>query len=178
MRTLGIFGMGLLWAGSALAGNGVLTLDDSSFEQEVLRSDVPVLVNFCADWCGPCKALAPHVEELADDFEGRLRIGKIDIDHSPLPVHYGIRGVPTNIVFKDGVPVGEIVGAVSEMRLESFANDALAGRARDPSGVPEGESCPLPTDPARSAPTTATREATPTDSPRSATPRSERTGER
>jgi thioredoxin 1 len=84
---------------------------DANFESEVLKSPVPVLVDFTATWCGPCKALAPIVEELAKDFAGKVKMGKLDIDHSRnVPTKYGIMAVPTIILFKGGREVEKITG--------------------------------------------------------------------
>jgi thioredoxin 1 len=84
---------------------------DSNFESEVLRSDVPVLVDFFAEWCGPCRSLTPIVEELAKDYAGKLKVGKIDIDHSKsTPSKYGIMAVPTIILFKNGREMDKITG--------------------------------------------------------------------
>jgi thioredoxin 1 len=90
----------------------------SNFETEVLASDVPVLVDFTATWCGPCKALAPIVEKLADEFAGQVRVGKLDIDESrPIAQKYGIRSVPTVMVFRGGQKTGEHVGLTTRDKL-------------------------------------------------------------
>jgi thioredoxin 1 len=90
-----------------------LELTDSTFEQEVLRSTQPVLVDFWAVWCGPCKAIAPIVEELAGEYEGKLKVMKLDVDDNPrTATTYGVQSIPTLLVFKDGKPAERIVGAV------------------------------------------------------------------
>jgi thioredoxin 1 len=92
-------------------GSNTHATSDSNFETDVLKSDVPVLVDFWAEWCGPCKALAPKLDEIATQFQGKLKICKVDIDNNPQsPAKYGIRGVPTLILFKDGKEVDQIVG--------------------------------------------------------------------
>ena len=92
---------------------------DADFTEEVLNSDLPVLVDVWADWCGPCKMVAPVVEELAADYDGRLKVMKVDVDASPLTAGtYGIRSIPTLLIFKDGKPVQQVVGAVPKQMLQ------------------------------------------------------------
>ncbi len=101
-----------------MAGKNVHTFNQINFEQDVLKSDVPVLVDFTATWCGPCKALAPIVDKLADEFEGRVKVGKLDIDESPeIAQKYGIRSVPTVLVFKGGAKAGQHVGLTTAAKL-------------------------------------------------------------
>lgn len=96
----------------------VQAFNESNFEAEVLKSDVPVLVDFTATWCGPCKALAPIVEKLADEFQGKVKVGKLDIDDSPnVTAKYGVRSVPTVMVFKAGAKAGQHVGLTSRDKL-------------------------------------------------------------
>jgi thioredoxin 1 len=91
----------------------VREVTDNAFTQEVLQSTPPVLVDFWADWCGPCKAIAPIVEELAREYEGRLKVMKLDVDENPRTAStYKVQSIPTLLVFKDGRPAGRIVGAV------------------------------------------------------------------
>jgi thioredoxin 1 len=100
---------------------------DANFEAEVLKSPVPVLVDFTATWCGPCKALAPIVEELAKDFAGKVKMGKLDIDHSRnVPTKYGIMAVPTIILFKGGREVEKITGLKSKSDLRKRLDALLA----------------------------------------------------
>lgn len=99
----------------------VIELTDDNFENEVLKSSVPVLVDFTATWCGPCKALAPIVDDLAKQYNGKVKVAKLDIDDSPeTPSRLGIRGVPTVIVFKGGREVGRQVGLASKAKIEAL----------------------------------------------------------
>ncbi len=109
-----------------MASNDVVTLQDSTFEQEVLKSDIPVLVDFWAVWCGPCKAIAPTVEELAKQYKGKVKVAKMDVDeHQNVPQQYGIRSIPTLLLFKGGRVVDTIVGAVPKAKLEDSFKKAI-----------------------------------------------------
>jgi thioredoxin 1 len=100
-----------------MGGVNVLEINDLNFDSEVLKSPVPFLLDFSAVWCGPCKALAPIVEKLADEATGKFRVGKLDIDDSPgVPSKFGIRGVPTVLVFKEGKESGRHVGVTSNVK--------------------------------------------------------------
>jgi len=106
-----------------------LTFDvnEQDFETQVLQSDQPVLIEFTADWCPPCKMLAPIVNELASKYEGKLRVGLLDSDSNPATVQrYGVMGLPTLILFVDGTPVERIVGYVPRQRIESQITPHLA----------------------------------------------------
>lgn len=90
-----------------------IEITDSNFEQEVLKSDKPVLVDFWAVWCGPCKMIAPIVEQLAAEYDGKLKVGKLDVDNNQQSaIQYGVRSIPTLLLFKDGKVVDTIIGAV------------------------------------------------------------------
>lgn len=100
-----------------------LHLTDATFENEVLKSEVPVLVDFYADWCGPCKMIAPIVEQLSGEYEGKAKICKLDVDaHGVSAQKYGVRSIPTLLVFKGGEVVETIVGAVPKPTLEAKIN--------------------------------------------------------
>jgi thioredoxin 1 len=101
-------------------------LTDDSFEAEVLQSDLPVLVDYWADWCGPCKMIAPVLEEIADEYDGRLKVAKLNIDENTgTPPKYGIRGIPTLMLFKDGNVEATKVGALSKSQLTAFIDSNL-----------------------------------------------------
>lgn len=98
--------------------SNVAEVNDGSFDQEVLKSDVPVLIDFWAPWCGPCKAISPVVEELAGEYQGRLKVLKMNVDDNPqTPSRYGVRGIPNLILFKGGQVADQIVGAVPKGHL-------------------------------------------------------------
>jgi thioredoxin 1 len=103
-----------------MASSDIIELSDENFESEVLKSDIPALVDFWAVWCGPCRQIAPTVEALAGDYKGKLKVGKMNIDHHQnVPQRYNIRSIPTLLVFKGGQVVGQIVGAVPRAKLEA-----------------------------------------------------------
>jgi thioredoxin 1 len=100
---------------------GVLNLQDATFEQDVLKSDVPVLVDFWATWCGPCLRVAPIVEELAQVYAGRVKVGKVDVDENGETAgSYGVMSIPTIILFKNGQEAERVVGAVPRSELEKL----------------------------------------------------------
>ena len=103
-----------------MAASNILTLTESNFDQEVLKSSTPVLVDFWAEWCGPCKMIAPLLDELASEYDGKVRIGKINIDEfGALASQYGVRAIPTLLLFKDGQVAEQVVGMRSKRELKS-----------------------------------------------------------
>lgn len=97
-----------------------IEVTDASFEKDVLKSDIPVLVDFWAVWCAPCRMIAPIVEELAAEKEGKLKVAKVDVDNNPdIAMKFGIRSIPTLLIFKDGQVVDQMIGAVAKAMIES-----------------------------------------------------------
>ena len=106
--------------------DSIIHVTDTSFEHDVLSSDTPVMVDYWAEWCGPCKMIAPILEEVVADYEGRLKIAKLNIDENPAtPPKYGIRGIPTLMIFKSGNVEATKVGAVSKSQLTAFIDSNL-----------------------------------------------------
>ncbi|MDQ5769088.1 thioredoxin TrxA [Thiothrix subterranea] len=106
--------------------NNITYLSDATFEQEVLKSAVPVLVDYWAEWCGPCKMIAPLLDEIASEFDGKLKVAKLNIDENKaVPPRYGIRGIPTLMLFKDGEVFATKVGALSKSQLTAFLTSNL-----------------------------------------------------
>ena len=104
----------------------IVHVSNATFDQEVLNSELPVLVDFWAEWCGPCKMIAPVLDELADQFDGKLKIAKVDVDANPdIPPKFGIRGIPTLIVFKGGNAEATKVGALSKTKLEEWVQGVI-----------------------------------------------------
>ena len=109
-----------------MAEEKISSLSDADFEAEILKSGIPALVDFWAPWCGPCRVVGPLVEELAQQYSGRIKVAKMNVDENPLtPGKYGIRGIPTLIAFKEGEVVDQIVGAVPKGNIEALIKKAL-----------------------------------------------------
>jgi len=106
--------------------SNLVHVNDKNFASEVLKSDLPVLVEFWATWCGPCRSISPIVEVLAKEFLGKVKVTKLNVDESPAtPSQYGVRGIPTLILFKDGKILDQIVGTVPKSRLKALMEKAL-----------------------------------------------------
>ena len=109
-----------------MAHPDITELSDKNFDDEILKSSVPALVDFWAVWCGPCRAIAPAVEALAQEYKGRLKVGKMNVDdHANIPQKYEIKSIPTLLVFKDGKVVQQIVGAVPKAKIEDAVKKVL-----------------------------------------------------
>jgi len=109
-----------------MSSENVITFTDDNFDKEVLQSDIPVLVDFWATWCAPCKAIAPLIDSIASEYEGRVKVGKVNVDDNPAtPGKYGVRGIPTVILLKDGKVLDQVVGAIPKSQLEALIKKAL-----------------------------------------------------
>ncbi len=109
-----------------MANSDVITFTDSNFETEVLHSKDPVLVDFWAVWCGPCRAIAPMVEELAREYQGKAKIGKLNVDENQqVAARFGIRSIPTLLVIKEGKVIDQVIGAVPKSKLVDALNKAM-----------------------------------------------------
>jgi thioredoxin 1 len=106
--------------------DNILQLSDESFDEDIIKAAGPVLVDFWAEWCGPCKMIAPILDEIAEEYQGRLTIGKLNIDQNTgTPPKFGIRGIPTLLLFKDGSVAATKVGALSKSQLKEFLDENL-----------------------------------------------------
>src|SRR3954447_25020523 len=115
-----------------MASEKVQVFNDLNFEQEVVNSSVPVLVDFTATWCGPCKALAPIIDQIAGDLDGKVKVGKLDVDDSPITAgKFGVRGVPTIMVFKNGQRAAQHVGLTTKAKLLELVNGCSAKPASE-----------------------------------------------
>ncbi|TGD73877.1 thioredoxin TrxA [Mangrovimicrobium sediminis] len=104
----------------------IVHVSDATFDTEVLSADVPVLVDFWAEWCGPCKMIAPVLDEIAEEYDGKLKVVKVDVDANPeIPPKFGIRGIPTLILFKGGSAEATKVGALSKSQLSEFIKEVV-----------------------------------------------------
>ena len=109
-----------------MAGNNTLTFSDAGFDQEVLNSPEPVLVDFWAEWCGPCRMIAPTIEAIAGEYSGKVKVGKLNVDENPAtPMRYQVRGIPTLLLFKGGDVAEQIVGAVGKDKVQGMLNRHL-----------------------------------------------------
>ncbi len=110
-----------------MASPNTFEITDGNFQSEVAKSTLPVLVDFWATWCGPCRTIAPHVEAIAAEYAGKIRVGKCDIDSNPMvPTQFEIRSIPTLLLFKNGQVAGQLVGAVPRTRIEDLIKKVLA----------------------------------------------------
>jgi len=106
--------------------DNIVHVSDDNFEEEVLKSDLPVLVDYWAEWCGPCKMIAPILDDISGDYAGKLRIAKLNIDENPVtPPKFGIRGIPTLMIFKEGNVAATKVGALSKSQLTAFIDSTI-----------------------------------------------------
>lgn len=109
-----------------MSSEKVVAFTDANFDREVLQSEIPVLVDFWATWCAPCKAIAPLIDSVADEYSGKIKVGKVNVDENPAtPGKYGVRGIPTLIMFKGGAVVEQLVGAVPKSQLDALIAKAL-----------------------------------------------------
>src|SRR4030066_3015 len=107
----------------------IINVTDSNFESMVLQSDIPVMVDFWASWCAPCRAIAPIVEEMSNEYAGKVRVAKMNVDENPAtPGKYGVRGIPTLILFKGGKVLDQLVGAVPKGQIKDLIGKGLLAR--------------------------------------------------
>jgi thioredoxin 1 len=110
-----------------MAGQNTLTFSDETFDRDVLNSDIPVLVDFWAEWCGPCRMMSPTVDQVADEYAGRVKVGKLNVDHNgQTAMRYQIRGIPTLLLFKGGRVVDQRVGAIGKSEIQRMLEPHLS----------------------------------------------------
>ena len=113
-----------------MAGESTLHFDEDNFDREVLQSDIPVLVDFWAAWCGPCLMVAPAIEELADEYRGKAKVGRCDVDRAPgLAGRFGVQNIPTILMFNNGQPVHRVVGARNKKEYAALLEELVGGSA-------------------------------------------------
>lgn len=106
--------------------DNIINVTDSTFEQEVLSSEIPVLLDYWAEWCGPCKMIAPILSDIADEYSGKIKVAKLNIDENPgTPAKFGVRGIPTLMIFKSGSIEATKVGAMSKSQLSAFIDSTI-----------------------------------------------------
>lgn len=106
--------------------DNIISVTDSTFEQEVLSSEIPVLLDYWAEWCGPCKMIAPILNDIADEYSGKIKVAKLNIDENPgTPAKFGVRGIPTLMIFKSGSIEATKVGAMSKSQLSAFIDSTI-----------------------------------------------------
>ena len=106
--------------------DNIINVTDSTFEQEVLNSEIPVLLDYWAEWCGPCKMIAPILNDIADEYSGKIKVVKLNIDENPsTPAKFGVRGIPTLMIFKSGSIEATKVGAMSKSQLSAFIDSTI-----------------------------------------------------
>jgi len=128
-----------------VSSSSIVHTTDATFDKDVLKSDKPVLLDFWAEWCGPCKMIAPILDEIAESYKGKLTVAKLNIDENPsTPPKFNIRGIPTLILFRNGTVEAQKVGAVSRSQLVAFVDNNLGGQdataARSQTASPEKKS--------------------------------------
>jgi thioredoxin 1 len=114
-----------------MAGSNTVTFTDDSFDKDVLTADIPVLVDFWAEWCGPCRMMGPTIDQVATDYAGKVKVGKLDVDSNQQTAYrYGIRGIPTLLLFKDGEIVEQKVGAISKPEFQKMLDKYVSSEVK------------------------------------------------